>query len=405
MKTEITEAEFNKRVAAKRKELFRQRVIFVAICFVAIIAVALIVFGFVKLFQNIGKHTGDIRYNTSSVDVKVSDDTEDVYYADELLFIVAESRISCSLDSGSVLWEKKLPGTGKIKSRCVGNYLLAYRFGGSDIAFYGNEGEIFTQTLDGVIDFAAVNENSQKCVVCARKENGSSVVYVFGFKEEHEEGETPVEELLKKTYISSLIVSAAVSDDGKTLAIGELSEMKSVAATKLSLAQIENGKTYFTKIFDNEVLPFLCFDEKNLVAAGGRHVYIVETTKSSSSGQKISTLCEFTGEHNAIISVAVAKGYVAVVGGNESGTTKTHIYKIEDGSERIAQISENPKGVISCGEFFGVYTLSDVKLVGNDGKILGNSEQFAEISKVLGSKTLSLTVKDAVGYTIVRFEK
>lgn len=402
---EITEAEFKKRVKAKKKELFKKRVIFVACCFMLIALLVGIVFGvsgIIKLFKNVSREK---YYDTTSTDVNSGDNTTGVYYTGELIYAIAGDSVNCMLPGGSVLWEKELSGEGEIKSLCLGNYLLAYRFGGSELAFYCKEGELFTKTQDGSIDFATVNETAKKCAVCARKTDGTSVVYVFGYKEVTEEGEEPIELLLEKTYKTTLIVSAAISENGKTLAIGELSESGSTSATKLSLAHIETGKTYFTKIFEKEVLPYLCFDKENIIIAGGKHVYVVETTKSSAKGQTINTLCSLDSNDDSILSVAVSAGYVAVVIENAAGNSKMSIYSISELTAKSVSTTENPLGVISCGELFGMYTSYDIKLVNNDGKVLGNSEKFATISEVLGTNTLSVTVKDAVGYTIVRFEK
>ncbi len=413
LKTEISEEEFKKRVAAKRKELYKKRAIFIAVCLLVLALAAALVFAIISVIKDIDGKRNDSGFESTSSTLQGIDRnlTERIHYAGDVIYLVTGGKLEARLGDGMLLWEKEIPGEGDVMCTVSGGNVIWYRIGGNTLSIGNKTGETLVTSVEGEIDFAAVNMKNEKGVICYKKGADKATVRAFAFDEKSMKQAEPdavdkTAVLFEKSFTSDYVISASVSADGKSVAIGELSENGSTASTKLSLVSVDTGKTFFTKVFDNEICPFLQFSADNvLVIAGNRSVYTLTTDRGASSGTKVKQICEYAGENNEVVSVAVITGRLAVISGNSAGDTDLTVYDLKNGAIRGENDGLMPRGVLPCGDCFAIYTDGVVRIIGKECEILGSSETFEGIRAVYGSDSLAMTVEDSAGYAALWFEK
>jgi len=412
-KIQIGSKEFEKRVKEMKKKQLGKRVVFVGVVILILLIVFLIIFGIVSLIKSIIRNRQDADYGADTTELvgPYIENADSVYYSDDLFFTAGNSSIQCLTRKGTPLWEYCFNGE-KVSCVAENGKALVYAIGGNELLYFGKTGPIWKLPVDGEINYACINEKTKTGVCCYNTNSDKAAVCVFDYSKSKADSDVLLdndipspEELLLKTYKTGYVISAALSPDGKTLAIGELSQSNSVAATKLSLITIKTGKNFFTKVFEKEVCPYISFcGNSRVIAASNKNVYSVEIVTSGASS-KVNKVCSFEGENSAVLGVAIASEKLAVVGGNEAGTALLYIYDLAKGSQKVVTDHLDARGVVAAGDYFAMYTDGYVHLVDTSGKVVGTSAKFAVVEEVFSSNTLNLVVKDATNISVLEFVK
>ncbi|MBP5312087.1 MAG: hypothetical protein J6112_04555 [Clostridia bacterium] len=399
----VTNKERERRLkAAKRKKLILRIVFIIA----SVLILAALVFLTVTLVKAIKKladgSSGASKYYCSTYQLENAGDA-DVVTIGETFFILRDSTLMCAADSGSLLWTEEL-GEGNFKIEAFGDGAVVYAVRGTGVMCFDQSGLKWEKREDAPIAFVVLGNESGTCLICTEPEDCSSRIVYFETKSQ----KTVSEMLLEKKYTSNHVISAAISPGGKSIAVAEIAESGETAATRLSVIDVLSGKSFFSKMIENEICPFCAFaGDTNLVSAGRKNVYVVEKIdRNNARSARFSTLLALGDAGNDVECALTVKKHLMVSVGNGDGKSDVKIYDLENGGERSLSVPRNVKGFLPCGnDAFVCYTQSDFTVHDFEGNKLSSCEEKLDIDYISADGNLHFALRGIYGTILVDVKK
>ncbi|MBR5059896.1 MAG: hypothetical protein IKX06_03895 [Clostridia bacterium] len=397
----ITREELRARREKELKRRKKMRVVFVVVC---ALILALIVFLFVLAVKGIKKlvsGSGARSHSCAAWQLEYGGDGK-IAYTGGRIYILGEDNIMCAAESGEMLWSLD-SGYKDGVILPLSDGVIVYGKGDKTIARYGDSGTVWQKTVDSPISSISLCEKAGEAVVRLASESGGNTLSVLKIKDE----KTIDEAVLEKKYTSNYVMGAVVSPGGKSLAVSEFTEVDGKAATKITVADISTGRSYFSKIIENETVPYLSFVSENvLTAAGGKNVYVIENlNKNTAQAVRFRELISVGDTGEKVLTALAAGGRVVAAVGNGEGKTTVSIYDAAAGKTDSFVVSEAVKGLAPCGEdFFAVYTRDSFGVYDFSGTLAASCEEKINVENVAAGADGSFVISGSTGITIINFK-
>ena len=388
--------------ARRKREKRKKRIAFVVACVAIILIVVLVTVLAVKGIKKISEKKNRAHtYTCTAVQLEQVPEGSVVVNTGERIFVVGEGDIMCASSAGEVLWREKLGGDG-YKVVALKDGLAVYAEGGNTIWRYADSGLVWRRSTDAPISNFVIGEESGVAIVCTEPDDSKSMIEVFKTKD----SKTATETVLEKKYTSNYVLSMAVSPNGKTIAVGEIAEIDSAATTKISVIDVSTGRSFFSRVFENEVCPYAAFvGDDRLVVAGQRNIYIVENLKKNSAqSARMNTLRTMGDTSETVLAIVSADGKLVTATGNGEGRSEVRIYDLAGGSEKSFTSGRSVKALRSAGSgFFAVITQSDFLVYGYDGNLAASCEEKIDVNSVTSNGKGCFALSGNYGVTLLTF--
>ncbi len=401
----VTNTERQRRLkAARRKKMFLRTVI-VLVAFVIVAGIAALTVTLVKAIKRMSSSSrGADKYYCSVFQLENAEGCEVVCTEDEM-FIFRDGVLTCADGSGVTLWTEEL-GSGDYNLVSYGGGVAVYAVGGNEIRCFNESGLLWERTGLEPISFAVFGENASRCLVCTEPEDCLSRIVLFSTKN----SKTAEETLLEKKFRENYLISAAVSPSGKSIAVVEMkiSDTGEDAATRVVAYDAATGQTLVSKLFENEICPYISFaGETGLVAAGRKNVHLFEKLSKNNVGSvKESKLVSIgDGASDVIAAATIGKKIVTAVG-TADGKSDVKVFDTETGTAKSFPVPRAVKGFMDCGsEVFVCFTQTDFLVYDFEGNEVSSCEEKIDIERVKAGSRGFFAVSGIYGTAVVNVKK
>lgn len=396
----ITREELRARREKELKRRKKMRVVFVAVCALILALIVFLVVLAVKGIKKLVSGAGSARSHSCAAWQLDYGGGGEIAYTGGRIYILGEDSVICAAESGETLWSLD-SGLKNGVILPLSNGIVAYEKGGRTIAGYGDSGMVWQKTTENDVLAVSLNEKAGEAVVRLASDGGSTVA-VYKIKDEKSVGEA----VLEKKYTSNYVMGAVVSPGGKSLAVSELTEVDGKAATKLTVADISTGRSYFSKIIENDTAPFVAFVSENvLAAAGGKNVYVVENlNKNTAQAVRFKELISVGDTGEKVLAVLAAGGREIAAVGNGEGKTTVSIYDASAGRTESFVVSAAVKGLAPCGDgFFAVYTADSFGVYDFSGTLAASCEETINVENVTSGADGAFVITGSTGTMLIDF--
>ena len=399
----ISREEFERRLEEKRKTGKKRRIIFFSsvICF-AVLVVLLIVWGtggFSSLLKKAGANV-QLKYTAYISEVQYSGSSDArVTYADGCLFVVDGALITCHNMSGTFLWDYNFEDAVSPAFIPYENCVLAY--GSNFICAFGKSGVIWEKRIDGTVDGVFLNESAGMSAVVYKNDLYKSAVKVLSVAK----GEP--KEIFTKNYASQYIISAALSDDGKSLALSGVSADDGAVKGIISLINTADGESYYAKYIEETVVPYVRFiDNESLAAAGPDELLCIKNekkVKDPSSPDDVISVSKGDGASKLLCVGISGAGMCAAVFGSGDSSSTAVICNSSGEAVKSVSFENSVKSMDSSDDCFAMVTDTELVLVDTGGTVVGRCSDFTGIAEARIIDKNHVLVTHGNGVAVVEF--
>ena len=173
------------------------------------------------------------------------------------------------------------------------------------------------------------------------------------------------------------------------------------------MADISTGRSYFSKIIENDTVPYVAFVSENvLAAAGGKNVYVVENlNKNTAQAARFRELISVGDTGEKVLSVLATGGREIAAIGNGEGKTTVSIYDPATGKTDSFVVSAAVKGLAPCSDgFFAVYTAESFGVYDFNGTLAASCEEKISVEKLTSGAGGSFVITGSTGITLIDFK-
>ncbi len=410
-KIRVSREEFERRLAEKRKNLIKKRILLAAICiaFVAVVVILIVLgTGFVsKLLKKAGAEV-DIKYTAGIRDVVYGGDGDvRLFGVDDCLYAYDNGEINCHDDKGTILWSYSLLNMSEpafASETGESGPFIAFDKNGSNVVAFSKSGRIWEKNISGNINAVYYNAKCGIGAISYDDELYKGAVLAFKVKD------GSLIDLFTKNYSSRYVLSCAISDNGKSLAVSGVSAEEGVVQGIISLTSIEDSKTYYTKQTDDYVLPYVGFVKDDVLCAAGSSalVYVKNDMKiaGSETPDNAQVIKTAVGTEK-LISVSAGDGLCVAAFGSGDGAgsvvvcdSSGKIINTLSFDDSISEIIHVSGGVVLC-------TDNSLVLLDTKGKQVGSHTGIEGISDVqhVNGMNLLVTYKDGSEFMFAIFSE
>lgn len=404
----ISRAEFERRLAEKKRRRKKKRIVFLsALCALVLAVVLLAVFGpkaVSSLMRRVGVKT-DLQYVPVMSDVQYAGGAGAVVtYGNGCLFVFDGGTVACHGTDGGFLWEYTLKDAALPRILTFRDCVIAYDEEGTVACALGKSGVIWEKRFSGDIDGVFYNEKAGIVAVVYNRDDElyKSTLDVFSV-----DGSGTVKDLFTKNYTSQYVASAAVSDDGKCLAVSGISAENGDVTGVLSLVSVQSGENYYTKHTEASVHPYLDFVTDSMLAAVGSRelLYVKNATSVESAAQPDQTVSvlECGASERMLCACAPVDGLCIAVFGSGDGVSTASFRDAAGNSVKEVKFENSITGIVSQGKSIVLYSENEIALADSSGRILGKCDSLSGIERVVPIDETHLLVSHGHGVSIVEF--
>lgn len=406
----ITRAEFERRLAEKRRSRRKKRVVFLTAMSVFVVVLVLLILLGPRLVSSIMRRAGvkiDMQYVPVTSDVQYTGSgSASVTYGDGCLFVLDNGVAACHDMNGVFLWDYDLKD---VVTPAVLNFrdcVIVYDTEGTVACALGKSGVLWEKQFAGDIDGVFYNPVAGIAAVVYDRDDEmyKSAVDVFS---KNEGG--GVKDLFTKNYTSQYVVSAAVSDDGKSLAVSGISAENGDVTGIISLVSVRTGENYYTKYIDSSVYPYVGFVNNTVLAAAGTdellYVKNLTSVESVSQPENTSSIRKGSGTERLLCAGVPAGNLCVAVFGSGDGNSVACFRNETGAAVKDAAFDNSIRGITAYGAHLVLFTDTEVFLTDTAGKILGKCDSFSDIVNVVMMDETHMLVSHARGVSIVEFSE
>ena len=406
----ITRAEFERRLAEKRRSRKKKRVVFfTALCAFLAVVICLSLLG-PKVVSSLMRKAGvkvDMQYIPVTSDVQYAGgEGAVVTYSSGCLFVFDNGVAACHDMTGGFLWDYDLKDVVTPAILTFRDCVIVYDTEGTVVCALGKNGVIWEKRLGGDIDGVFYNRKAGVAAVVYNRDGEmyKSAVDVFAVGENG-----TVKDLFTKNYTSQYILAAAVSDDGKSLAVSGISAESGDVTGIISLVSVQSGENYYTKHTDSSVYPYVGFVSDSVLAAAGADelLYVKNVTSVESAAQPDNTTSirkNGVSERMLCVSVPVSDLCIAVSGSGDGAST-AFFRNAAGASVKEVSFENSVAGIASYEKNLVLYTSNEIFLTDTSGKILGKCDTFSDVYGVVMMDETHVLVSHGRGVSIVEFSE
>ncbi len=393
----VTAKEMERRLRAANRKKFFLRAAFLLACAAVIAGIVFLTVTLVNVIKNRVKSADSDRYYCSAYQLENVGNGE-VVSTGEDIFVLRDGVLSCVKNTGATLWNETLGESG-IRMLPYKNGIAVYAVGGKYLRCFTEAGLAWERIEEEPISFAVLNPESSNALLCTEPEGSSSRIVYFSTKNAKAASET----LLEKNYSSNHVIGAAISPGGKSIAVTEISDGGEAAATRVSVIDVSSGRSFFSKVVEEEVCPYCTFaGETRLVCAGRKNVYLVDKIdKNNARSARFSSLMSLGDTGSDVLCLLAVDTKIAVSYGGD-GRSDIRIFDLGNGSERSFTVPRNVKEFLKCGsDVFVCCTQADFMVYDFEGNKLSVCEEKLDIETVNGDENGHFVLNGIYGTVIV----
>lgn len=376
----VSKEERERRIKAARRKKITLRVVFMLIAIAIIIVV-------ISLFISLGKavkkltdgSSGASKYSCATFQLRNAGSGEIISNGNNI-FIYNDGTLSCVRSTGALVWSERIGGTD-VRVEAYQSGIVVYEVLGNVIRCFDDTGLLWERTEEAPVRLVELNPSSSNAIICTEPEDCLSKVIYISTKTK----QSVAEPLLEKKYTFNYVISAAISPGGKDIAIAELADSADAASTRVSVIDVSSGRSFFSRLLENEVCPYCAFaGESNLAIAGRKNAYIVEKIDTTNArAARFSSLVTLGDSDREVISMITAKNNVALAIGDGDGKSDITVFEVGSGSGRTVSVPRTIKGFMSCLDgTFAVYTQNDFMVFDFEGNKLAICDDKLDIQYI-----------------------
>ena len=250
----------------------------------------------------------------------------------------------------------------------AGRYALAYDAGGSRAYIIRDEQieHTYTSAKAGAILSARVSENGYLTVV-ERATGYKAAVTVY---------DTGLQPVVTENISSSFVSDAALSLDGKTLAVVSVGEDTTGFISMIIFYDVANGEELYRCALGSDVLLDLKWDKNGLWAMGEYGAYYVEKgamTASDADQTRILRNFSLGGDGFAVLYTSRY----------QNGTSGAVDILTADGSSSTFSLNDDVLDISAAGDYFAVLTANQLTIYNSDMTVYAQADNDWGGRKVL----------------------
>ena len=384
----VSRDEFERRLAEKRADRKRKRIIFALICvaFLALV-ICLVVLGTGALSSLLKKSGAEV-------------DTD--YTMGDCLVTYDKKNVVCHNSSGTILWDYSLEDMTEPELVVSDSLLFAYDRSGGTLHAFGNSGLKWTKYYEGELHSVYYSETSGLAAVIYKDDLYKSLLNFFRVSDEGEPAD-----IFTKNYASQYVVSCDISNNGKSVVLCGVSADEGTVTGVVSLINAENGDIYYTKHTEDSILPYVGFVNNEVVCAAGNTeiLYIKNDMKIAAGDDSSNTVSIAAGEpaERLLCVMASGDGICAAAFGSGDAACTVKVFDADGAVTGTFSCEESVIGLEKTGDNVSLFTENKVILISTKGKLLGECEMFKNITEMTAVSDNTVLITYSSGYSYVEF--
>jgi hypothetical protein len=324
----------------------------------------------------------------------------EIFAAGDSVYVYNPGQLVCYNKDAVTMWREDLEGLAAPTFSVMADGIIVYDAGGNSVQAYNESGIIWEKRIAGTVK--NIYYNDENGIGAVLYEDGTYRSSLLVFKADGGK----IKDLFTKNYASQYLLSCAVSDNGRSLALSGVSAESGSITGIISLIDIDGGDSYYTKYTEGYALPYVGFvSESTLCAAGPEQLAYIKNdmTVDASDENAFRIIKEGSGSVELISVASEETGICVSVFGSGDGGCDVLVCDSEGNVVGQEFYTESVKGVKVYNKHFAMYSENKVYFLDEKGKVLCSDGSVSDISEMYFITEYSVFITHGKGNTYIDF--